>query len=171
MRAVRLLAAWAGLALAACAPTPSPGVKDASAAQAATAQPAKRAPAPNAGARSGNEVATPAASPTPERLREPEAAPAPAPRADAAASNAAPSLACETDSDCAVKDVGSCCGYRPACVRADAETFPEQVKARCAAEGRMGICGFEPVTGCQCTVGKCAARTEAIGPNPPRELR
>jgi hypothetical protein len=62
---------------------------------------------------------------------------------------------CRTDADCAVKDVGSCCGYRPACVAADSPTFPKEVQAQCAKDGRMGICGFPAITGCTCRAGKC----------------
>jgi hypothetical protein len=62
---------------------------------------------------------------------------------------------CKTDADCAIKDVGSCCGYRPACVNTASPTFPDQVKAQCADSGRMGICGFPAITGCKCTAGQC----------------
>lgn len=64
-------------------------------------------------------------------------------------------LGCRSDSDCAVKDGGSCCGYRPVCVNKDTPTFPEKVKAACAKEGRVGICGFQAIDGCQCVAGKC----------------
>ena len=66
-------------------------------------------------------------------------------------------LACKSDADCEVKDVGSCCGYRPQCLNRDAKTFPEQVKAKCAREGRVSTCGMLAVAGCQCLQGKCAA--------------
>jgi len=63
---------------------------------------------------------------------------------------------CRNDSDCAMKDAGSCCGYRPVCVNKDTPTFPEKVKAACAQDGRVGICGFPAIEGCQCVAGKCA---------------
>ena len=66
------------------------------------------------------------------------------------------SLSCKTHADCAIKDVGSCCGYNPRCLNKDSPTFPEQVQAQCAKEGRMGICGFPAITGCECVAGKCA---------------
>jgi hypothetical protein len=66
-------------------------------------------------------------------------------------------LSCKSDADCTVKDVGSCCGYHPACVNKDSPTYAEQVKARCASEGRVGICGFQPVDACTCSAGKCSA--------------
>ena len=65
--------------------------------------------------------------------------------------------ACTTDADCAVKDVGSCCGYSPACVNKDSPTFPEQVKAECAKNDMTSICGFRDIAGCQCVEGRCAA--------------
>ena len=76
--------------------------------------------------------------------------------------------ACQTDADCAVKDVGNCCGYYPACVNSDSPTFPEQVKADCAKEGRMGICGFPNITGCECVEGRCSNIT---GPNSGSQLQ
>jgi len=72
--------------------------------------------------------------------------------------------ACTTDADCAVKDVGSCCGYYPACVNKDSPTFPEQVKAACAASGRSGICGFPSISGCQCVDGRCTAQRAGLLP-------
>jgi hypothetical protein len=171
MRGASLLAAVVLLALAGCAPTPPPGAPatggtEASADRTSPATPAAATPEATVPA----SPEPPAASAvTPEST--PPVEPSAAPEAKTGAAPTAPSLACRSDSDCAVKDVGSCCGYRPACVNADAETHPEQVKARCAAEGRMGICGFQPVSGCQCVAGQCAALPETIGPAPPQALQ
>lgn len=74
-----------------------------------------------------------------------------------------PSLSCKTDADCAIKDVGSCCGYNPRCVNKDSQTFPEQVQAKCAKDGRVGICGFPSISGCECVAGKCAGVPGADG--------
>ncbi len=63
--------------------------------------------------------------------------------------------ACNTDADCAIKDVGSCCGYRPQCLNKDTPTFPEHVKEQCAREGRVSTCGMLAISGCQCRAGKC----------------
>lgn len=65
--------------------------------------------------------------------------------------------ACLGNADCVVKDVGSCCGYQPRCLNTKAETFPARVRERCASEGRVGICGFREIAGCECVKGKCAA--------------
>jgi hypothetical protein len=68
-----------------------------------------------------------------------------------------PDRRCSTDADCAVKNVGNCCGYFPACVNTQAETFPEQVKAACEAQGLSSICGFQDITACACIEGRCEA--------------
>lgn len=64
-------------------------------------------------------------------------------------------FSCTTDADCAIKDVGNCCGAYPACVNRNSPTFPEQVKAQCAAQGLSSVCGYPSITGCQCVEGKC----------------
>ena len=66
---------------------------------------------------------------------------------------------CKTNADCEVKNVGNCCGYYPACVNKDSPTFPEKVKAACAAEGSSSICGFPEISSCDCIEGRCAAVT------------
>ena len=66
--------------------------------------------------------------------------------------------ACNTPADCAVKNVGSCCGAMPACVNKDSPTFPEKVKAECSAQGMSSICGFQDITACDCIEGRCAAQ-------------
>jgi hypothetical protein len=76
--------------------------------------------------------------------------------------------ACRTDQDCAVKDIGNCCGHYPACVNADSPTFPEQVKAQCASEGQMAVCGFPEISGCTCVEGRC---TDVTGVASGAELR
>lgn len=101
---------------------------------------------------------------------DPAAQPAPtAPATAAPATPAAPPAArekvsdnamavdysCSTDAECAVKNVGNCCGYYPACVNADSPTFPEQVKAECERTGTSSICGFPVIEACQCVAGRC----------------
>lgn len=71
---------------------------------------------------------------------------------------------CTTDADCAVKDIGNCCGYHPACVNVDSPTFPEQVKADCAKNDTMSVCGFRELSGCQCVDGRCQGIEGAEGP-------
>jgi len=64
---------------------------------------------------------------------------------------------CQADSDCAVKNVGNCCGYYPACVNTNSPTYPEQVRADCAREGKMAVCGFREISACSCNQGRCEA--------------
>lgn len=62
---------------------------------------------------------------------------------------------CRTDADCTVKNVGNCCGQFPACVNVDSPTDPAGVQAECARSGRMSVCGFRDIQGCQCVQGQC----------------
>ena len=68
---------------------------------------------------------------------------------------------CKVNSDCQVKNIGNCCGYYPACVNKDSPTFPDKVKAECSKDGRMSICGFPDIAGCECVEGRC---TNVTGP-------
>ena len=65
---------------------------------------------------------------------------------------------CTSDADCAVKDIGNCCGMYPACVNKDSPTDPGAVQAQCAKQGRMSACGFRPIDACSCTQGQCTPR-------------
>jgi hypothetical protein len=137
MRLPRSLAALlVALSLTACsAPAPAPETP-----QVATSTPTTSA------------TAAPAPQP-------PKAAPAPvAPAPVEHARNAnplSPDRTCRTDADCAVKDVGSCCGTFPLCVNRDAKVDPAAVRAQCAKDGMASTCGFRPVSGCTCTKGRC----------------
>lgn len=107
-------------------------------------------------AQSGGNTAPPAAAA--ERAASGDALDAPLLRPDPTAAAASEvDYTCRTDTDCAVKDVGNCCGYYPACVNKDSPTFPEQVKAECEKNGVMAVCGFPEIAGCQCVQGRCAA--------------
>jgi hypothetical protein len=64
-------------------------------------------------------------------------------------------FSCKTDYDCKIKDLGSCCGYRPACVNKESKTYPEAVKAECSKKGMASICGFPSISSCTCTNNKC----------------
>lgn len=129
-----LAALLVALSLTACSvPAPSPETP-----QAATTTPASPAPQP------------------------PKAAPAPAaptttaPVEHAGSANPmAPDRSCRTDADCAVKDVGNCCGRFPLCVNKDAKVDPAAVRAQCAKDGMASTCGFQEVGGCQCVQGRC----------------
>ncbi|HEX7769963.1 MAG TPA: hypothetical protein VF422_08025 [Dokdonella sp.] len=86
-----------------------------------------------------------------------------APRADPAASADTVDYSCRVDADCAVKDVGNCCGRYDACVNRDSPTFPDQVRADCAKHGMAGVCGFPVIAGCACIEGRCSAADRPAG--------
>ena len=71
---------------------------------------------------------------------------------------------CKVDTDCAVKNVGNCCGEMPACVNKDSPTDPAAVQSQCAKEGRMDVCGFREISSCSCNAGRCEP-TEAFMPS------
>jgi hypothetical protein len=62
---------------------------------------------------------------------------------------------CRTRADCAVKNVGNCCGAQPACVNKDSPVDAAAVQAQCQASGMMGVCGFQEISACQCVSGRC----------------
>ena len=70
---------------------------------------------------------------------------------------------CRSNADCAVKNVGNCCGAMPACVNRDSPTDPQAVQAQCQAKGMMGICGFREISACQCDNGRCVEAPAANG--------
>lgn len=80
-----------------------------------------------------------------------------APRADPVAQPDAVDYSCRVDADCAIKDVGNCCGRYDACVNRGSPTFADQVRAECVKRGSAGICGFPVIRGCACVEGRCAA--------------
>ena len=140
------------IAIAGCAPA-----ADEPAAQAAPA------PAPVA-----SSAPAPAAQPAPVSQSEPASQSAPAPEPARRVpkellTQGGVNYECSVPADCAVKDVGNCCGYYPACVNKDSPTFPEQVKAQCKKEGISSVCGFQDIAGCDCIEGRCTARPGAGG--------
>jgi hypothetical protein len=62
---------------------------------------------------------------------------------------------CKVDADCAVKNVGNCCGAMPACVHKDSPTDPAAVQAECARRGLASTCGFREISACTCQDGRC----------------
>lgn len=71
------------------------------------------------------------------------------------ASLASPDRSCKVDADCAVKNIGNCCGYYPACVNRSALVDPAAVQAQCRASNQASVCGFREVSSCSCVQGKC----------------
>lgn len=104
----------------------------------------------------------PAAQPAP--APQPPAAPAPAQAAPAQDPMANVDRSCHTDADCAVKNIGNCCGYYPACVNKDSPTDPAAVQAQCKASGMMSVCGFREISSCRCNAGTCEAAGTGAAP-------
>lgn len=158
-RPLRLLAAIAvGVLLAACtAPSPQTGADAPTEPAAQTPAPAAASPAPAAPSpASGSGQATlPAKPPRMSTPLPPKRVPERPVIVD---------RTCQSDADCAVKDVGSCCGYYPACVNKDSRTDPAAVKAQCAASGMASVCGFQEIAACTCSAGTCQAAGGAGAP-------
>ena len=111
-----------------------------------------------------SDVALPSASPIAAAPTEsPVPTPSPQPAPDVVGDGSEVDNTCSVDADCAVKNVGSCCGYMPACVHKDSPTFPERVKAECEAKQMSSICGFQEPAGCACVDGQCASTGSATG--------
>lgn len=91
----------------------------------------------------------------------PERVPQSVPATPPASAVAALDRSCRTAADCAVKDVGNCCGAMPACVNTNARPDPDAVQAQCAEEGRASVCGFQEIRSCQCVQGQCEADNPA----------
>jgi hypothetical protein len=71
--------------------------------------------------------------------------------------------ACQVDADCAVKNVGSCCGAMPACVHKDSPTDPAAVQAECQRKGLASTCGFREISACTCQDGRCRDASSGAG--------
>jgi hypothetical protein len=71
--------------------------------------------------------------------------------------------ACTVDADCAVKNVGNCCGAMPACVHKDSPTDPAAVQAECARRGLASVCGFREISACTCQDGRCRNASSGAG--------
>lgn len=65
-------------------------------------------------------------------------------------------LSCETDSDCAITNVGNCCGFYPTCTNAEESgAAPDLVNLLCEQNGLVSVCGYPSISGCQCIDGTC----------------
>lgn len=101
------------------------------------------------GAAAGDEAAARLEGPVKAPPMSEPAGPGPSPAAGAVDTR------CRTDADCAVKNVGSCCGAMPACVNVGAKPDVAAVQAQCEREGMSSVCGFKEIQGCACVAGTC----------------
>lgn len=132
----------AGMMAACAAPVGTPKGDEASRPSASTPAQGGARTAPPAPA----VPATPPATPAPDAAPGTGTGPASPIKVD---------TSCRTHADCAVKNVGNCCGYAPACVNVNSPTDPQGVQAECARSGRMSVCGFRDISACQCVKGQC----------------
>ena len=151
-----LLLAYALSCVGCAAPTPDKGST------------APVAMAPDAAAPAANSPPAVSAPPGDASAVEPGTGPRRAPRLDPPPSRSPVDpdsvkidLACSSDADCTVKDVGNCCGHYPACVNVDSPTDPEGVRARCGKNGMASVCGFPVIASCQCVAGRCKGSSRA----------
>jgi hypothetical protein len=132
------------------------------------------APAPNGDTQAGAAKADAASSAAAKPAPQPAQAAPPAPKETMRTGGPLPpdpvdeqpgskpgivDTGCRTDADCAVKNVGSCCGYAPACVNVNSPTDPKGVQAECAKKGMSSVCGFPEISSCSCKQGRCEAAT------------
>ncbi len=68
--------------------------------------------------------------------------------------------ACHIDRDCAIKNVGSCCGAKPECVNKDSPADPAGVRAQCAKEHRVSSCAIRNLTQCGCEQHHCVPKNK-----------
>jgi hypothetical protein len=64
---------------------------------------------------------------------------------------------CSVDLDCAIRDVGSCCGYYPRCANVNAV-----FAAPACPPGQAGVCGFPAIDHCECRSGRCAGFQDSV---------
>ncbi|MEO1171016.1 MAG: hypothetical protein AAFX94_03045 [Myxococcota bacterium] len=66
-----------------------------------------------------------------------------------------PDVSCGQDADCAVKDVGSCCGSHPMCVNTSFQPDRGAVTAYCQSHNMTSTCEVPIVNGCACVSKRC----------------
>ncbi len=127
--------------------------------------PDNTAPARSDGATASTDVTPPPSTPVPA-ARTPEPMPAAPPMSDPLPPERMPSpvtldYSCGVDADCAVKNVGNCCGMMPACVNRNSPTDPAAVQAECARSGLSSVCGFVEIAACGCVSNRCEPQQAA----------
>lgn len=68
---------------------------------------------------------------------------------------------CQTDTDCVVMDLPSCCGNFPGCANKNYEPDVAAVRVECIELGVTSTCGFSGVTSCECQQGRCQDVTDS----------
>lgn len=131
---------------------PAPGTTAPEASRDAAPQPARAMPSPAPAGAGVEPVQLPPAPPMSDPL-PPERMP----------TAVTLDYSCRADADCAVKNVGNCCGMMPACVNKDSPTDPAAVQAECARSGMSSICGFVDIAACSCVASRCEPQSATGG--------
>ena len=84
----------------------------------------------------------------------------PAPEKETEKTPSVDAYVCETDADCAVKDVHNCCGYYPRCVNRAYEPDIEAVRTSCQNSGLLSVCGYPEIDECACHENRCVSLQE-----------
>jgi hypothetical protein len=127
--------------------------------------PDNTSPARSDAATASTDAAPPAPTPVPA-ARTPQPPSAAPPMSDPLPPEVMPSpvtldYSCRVDSDCAVKNVGNCCGMMPACVNRNSPTDLAAVQAECARSGMSSVCGFVEIAACGCVSNRCEPQQSA----------
>jgi hypothetical protein len=77
--------------------------------------------------------------------------------ADGGGRDSATPYSCQTANDCAVRNVGGCCGYLPRCANANGIFTPPGCPG-----GMVSDCGFIEVDSCACELGQCVSLSAGI---------
>jgi len=72
------------------------------------------------------------------------------------------SLYCNSNADCEIKNVGSCCGEYLSCVNKDVIPDVEAVNKRCEESGISSICDYPVLIYCACVKNKCVSNEQSI---------
>lgn len=155
--------------LVACtqAPAPTPAVEEQSAPPVSVSTPnagPESAPAPPESRPTPRPAPVTPASEAPPQMSEPlpaEPVPATSDKRLLVTGSGATRVdgSCRTNADCAIKDVGSCCGESLACVSVTTPVDPRGVQRECARTGMVSTCGAPTIESCTCNAGRCTANS------------
>ncbi len=65
---------------------------------------------------------------------------------------------CSQSTDCAIKNVGNCCGEYKQCANIHAKVDPSSVDTMCAREHAASVCGQQEIKSCSCVNRRCTAQ-------------
>ena len=62
---------------------------------------------------------------------------------------------CKSNSDCEIKNIGSCCGYYPSCVNKNFSPDLDAVRKECKEMWFVSVCWHEVIDRCRCVNNTC----------------